>query len=140
LPNDLQSEKELECVICRDASTNKGKMIFSRTKAGTLFTAHSECVEGLALLLKGHIQIPKERRTKKKSCPALLAELYEEEWFSTARSLSEIILKLKQRGYNFSKPAIANSLRRLVKEDILSRQGKPGLFNYIQKYPPQGKD
>jgi len=79
-----------------------------------------------------------ERRdvVSKKTVRGLLLELWEEFWFSEARSLSEEHEEIARRGYHYDRSAVSHSLTDLVKEAVLSRQGNMRHYAYIQKKPP----
>jgi hypothetical protein len=80
-----------------------------------------------------------EERTpegSKKTVRGLILELWEESWFSGARSLSEVHEEIARRGYHYDRSAVSHSLTDLVKESILTRQGNMRTYVYIQKKPP----
>ena len=90
--------------------------------------------EGNATLHK--IKAEKRKRTfqisnKKRSPSNAVLELHQEDFFSEEQTLSNVIKKLKQTGYNFGNSSIAMAL----KVDYLKRKGTPGKFRFIQKYP-----
>lgn len=70
------------------------------------------------------------------TCKALLEQLWRETWFSSSRGLSEVDEELSRRGYHYDKTAISHSLTDLVREGILSREGTPRSYRYVQKKPP----
>src|ERR1700692_979449 len=72
----------------------------------------------------------------KKTVRGLILELWEESWFSEARSLSEVHEEIARRGYHYDRSAVSHSLTDLVKEGILTRQGNMRTYVYIQKKPP----
>jgi hypothetical protein len=72
----------------------------------------------------------------KKTVRGLISELWEESWFSEARSLSEVHEEIARRGYHYDRSAVSHSLTDLVKESILTRQGNMRTYVYIQKKPP----
>src|SRR5579864_4996647 len=72
----------------------------------------------------------------KKTVRGLILELWEESWFSEARSLSEVHEEIARRGYHYDRSAVSHSLTDLVKEGVLSRQGDTRSYEYIQKKPP----
>jgi hypothetical protein len=75
----------------------------------------------------------------KKTVRGLILELWNESWFSEARSLSEVHEEIARRGYHYDKSAVSHSLTDLVKEGILSRQGDIRNYAYIQKKPPNSQ-
>jgi hypothetical protein len=72
----------------------------------------------------------------KKTVRGLILELWEESWFSEARSLSEVHEEIARRGYHYDRSAVSHSLTDLMKEGILTRQGNMRTYVYIQKKPP----
>ncbi len=72
----------------------------------------------------------------KKTVRGLILELWEESWFTEARSLSEVHEEIARRGYHYDKSAVSHALTDLVKESVLSRQGDVRNYLYIQKKPP----
>lgn len=79
-----------------------------------------------------------ERSTTGKgvTCKSLLEDLWREGWFTEPRSLSEVDIELGRRGYHYDKSAISHTLTDLVREGILTREGSPRNYRYIQKKPP----
>src|SRR5579872_2304948 len=71
----------------------------------------------------------------KKTVRGLISELWEDSWFSDARSLSEVHEEIARRGYHYDRSAVSHSLTDLVKEGILTRQGNMRTYVYIQKKP-----
>jgi hypothetical protein len=71
------------------------------------------------------------------TCKTLLEKLWGESWFSTLRSLSEVDEELARMGYHYDKTAISHSLTDLVREGMLSREGTPRSYRYVQKKPPE---
>ncbi len=70
------------------------------------------------------------------TCKSLLEDLWKEGWFSEHRTLSEVDAELGRRGYHYDKSAISHTLTDLVREGILSREGSPRNYRYVQKRPP----
>jgi hypothetical protein len=71
------------------------------------------------------------------TCKWLLEEMYREGWFSQPRSLSEVDEELARRGYHYDRTAVSHSLTDLVREQLLSRDGAPRNYTYVQKKPPE---
>jgi hypothetical protein len=74
------------------------------------------------------------RRTE--TCKGIIQKLWEEGWFSTAKGLSEVHSELARRGFHYDRTAVAHALIDLVKDGILTREGKPRRYQYAQKRPP----
>ncbi len=70
-----------------------------------------------------------------KTCRGLIVELWQESWFSEARSLSEVHEEIARRGYHYDRTAVSHSLTDLVRENLLTREGNMRNYTYIQKRP-----
>jgi hypothetical protein len=67
-----------------------------------------------------------------KSATEALTILWQEAFFRSARNQAAIVSHLAKRGNNFSGPDLGMALRRAKH---LTRRGKRGNYEYIQKYP-----
>jgi hypothetical protein len=74
-----------------------------------------------------------ERRFE--TCRGLLTILWQEGWFGTQRSLSEVHDEMSKRGYHYDRTAVAHTLVDLVREGTLFRDGSPRNYRYLQKRP-----
>ncbi len=74
--------------------------------------------------------------TRAETCKGIITKLWQEGWFSTPRSLGEVHSEMARRGYHYDRTAVAHALIDLVKENILTRDGKPRRYRYAQKRPP----
>ena len=70
------------------------------------------------------------------TCKGIIQKLWEENWFSTPRGLSEVHSEMARRGFHYDRTAVAHALIDLVKDGILTREGKPRRYQYAQKRPP----
>jgi len=70
------------------------------------------------------------------TCKGVIQKLWNEGWFSTAKGLSEVHIELARRGFHYDRTAVAHALIDLVKDGILTREGKPRRYQYAQKRPP----
>jgi hypothetical protein len=70
------------------------------------------------------------------TCKGVIQKLWEENWFSTPRGLSEVHSEMARRGFHYDRTAVAHALIDLVKEGILTREGRPRRYRYTQKRPP----
>ncbi len=70
------------------------------------------------------------------TCKGIIQKLWEEGWFSVAKGLSEVHTELARRGFHYDRTAVAHALIDLVKDGILTREGKPRRYQYAQKRPP----
>jgi hypothetical protein len=70
------------------------------------------------------------------TCKGIIQKLWEEAWFANAKGLSEVHGELARRGFHYDRTAVAHALIDLVKDGILTREGKPRRYQYAQKRPP----
>ena len=70
------------------------------------------------------------------TCKGIIQKLWEEGWFSEAKGLSEVHSEMAKRGFHYDRTAVAHALIDLVKDGILTREGKPRRYHYAQKRPP----
>jgi hypothetical protein len=70
------------------------------------------------------------------TCKGVIQKLWEEGWFTVAKGLSEVHSELARRGFHYDRTAVAHALIDLVKDGILTREGKPRRYQYAQKRPP----
>jgi hypothetical protein len=70
------------------------------------------------------------------TCKGIIQKLWEEGWFSEAKGLSEVHMELARRGFHYDRTAVAHALIDLVKDNVLTREGKPRRYQYAQKRPP----
>ena len=69
-------------------------------------------------------------------CRDLIQTLWKENWFSKEKNLSDVYEELARRGYHYDKTSISHSLKDLVRENILTRNGSMRNYRYVQKRPP----
>jgi hypothetical protein len=70
------------------------------------------------------------------TCKGVIQKLWEENWFSMPRGLSGVHSEMARRGFHYDRTAVAHALIDLVKDGILTREGKPRRYQYAQKRPP----
>ena len=70
------------------------------------------------------------------TCKGVIQKLWEENWFSTPRGLSEVHSEMARKGFHYDRTAVAHALIDLVKDGVLNREGKPRRYRYAQKRPP----
>ena len=70
------------------------------------------------------------------TCKGVIQKLWEENWFLQPRGLSEVHSEMARRGFHYDRTAVAHALIDLVKDGILTREGKPRRYQYAQKRPP----
>ena len=77
-----------------------------------------------------HIQMPRAE-----TCKGIIQKLWDENWFTKHRGLSEVHSEMARRGFHYDRTAVAHALIDLVKDGILTRDGKPRRYQYTQKRP-----
>jgi len=70
------------------------------------------------------------------TCRGVIQKLWEENWFSEPRGLDDVHTELARKGFHYDRTAVAHALVDLVKDNILTRMGKPRRYQYAQKRPP----
>lgn len=70
------------------------------------------------------------------TCRSIIQKLWEENWFSSPKGLDDVHSELARRGFHYDRTAVAHALVDLVKDNILTRIGKPRRYQYAQKRPP----
>ena len=70
------------------------------------------------------------------TCKGVIQKLWEEGWFAATKGLSEVHDELARRGFHYDRTAVAHALIDLVKDGVLTREGKPRRYQYAQKRPP----
>lgn len=70
------------------------------------------------------------------TCKGVIQTLWEEGWFITPKGLSEVHGEMARRGFHYDRTAVAHALLDLVKEGILTRDGRPRRYKYAQRRPP----
>ena len=80
---------------------------------------------------------PQDKPERGVTCKTLLEKLWNDSWFSSLRGLSDVDEELARMGYHYDKTAISHSLTDLVREGVLSREGTPRSYRYVQKKPPE---
>ncbi|MGQ9743943.1 MAG: hypothetical protein ACUVQW_04935, partial [Candidatus Bathycorpusculaceae bacterium] len=64
------------------------------------------------------------------TCKGIIQKLWEEGWFASAKGLSEVHSEMAKRGFHYDRTAVAHALIDLVKDGILTREGKPRRYQY----------
>jgi len=70
------------------------------------------------------------------TCKGVIQKLWEENFFNRPQGLSEVHAEMARRGFHYDRTAVAHALIDLVKDSILTREGKPRRYQYAQKRPP----
>ena len=76
--------------------------------------------------------MPKGNKKIVTTAPAALKILWEEGIFKNLKKISEVIKELSKKGYHFPLKSVDMALQRAT---YLTRKGKRGGYEYIQKYP-----
>jgi predicted transcriptional regulator len=74
--------------------------------------------------------------SRAETCKGLIQKLWEEVWFATPRNLGDVHSEMARRGFHYDRTAVAHALIDLVKDGILTREGRPRRYKYAQKRPP----
>jgi hypothetical protein len=91
----------------------------------------TEKLKETSLIMERTAQVPRAE-----TCKGIIQKLWQEGWFSAAKGLSEVHSELARRGFHYDRTAVAHALIDLVKDGILTREGKPRRYQYAQKRPP----
>lgn len=70
------------------------------------------------------------------TCKGLIQKLWSEGWFASPRGLGDVHSEMARRGFHYDRTAVAHALVDLVKEGVLTREGRPRRYRYAQKRPP----
>jgi len=81
----------------------------------------------------GEIAYPTGRA---ETCRGILERLWREGFFAEPRSLSQVHEEMTRIGYHYDRTAVAHVLLDLVRDGILTREGRPRRYVYVQKRPP----
>jgi predicted transcriptional regulator len=76
------------------------------------------------------------RPARAETCKGLIQSLWGEGWFASHRGLGEVHSELARKGYHYDRTAVAHALIDLVKDGLLTREGRPRRYRYAQKRPP----
>ena len=70
------------------------------------------------------------------TCKGVIQKLWEEGWFAEPKGLDEVHSELARHGFHYDRTAVAHALVDLVKDNVLTRIGRPRRYQYTQKKPP----
>lgn len=70
------------------------------------------------------------------TCRGIIEKLWAEGWFAESRSLNDVDKEMTRIGYHYDRTAIAHVLLDMVRDGILTREGKAKRYFYMQKRPP----
>jgi hypothetical protein len=71
------------------------------------------------------------------TCKGLIQKLWSEGWFAYPKGLGEVHSEMARRGFHYDRTAVAHALVDLVKDGLLTREGRPRRYRYAQKRPPR---
>lgn len=71
------------------------------------------------------------------TCKGIIQKLWQESFFTSPKGLSEVHDEMARRGFHYDRTAVAHALIDLVKDGVLSREGRSRRYQYAQKRPPQ---
>lgn len=74
--------------------------------------------------------------TRAETCKGVIQRLWKERWFAEPRSLGDVHNEMMRIGFHYDRTAVAHALLDLVKDGVLTREGKPRRYLYAQKRPP----
>ncbi|MCK4424190.1 hypothetical protein KAU93_00785 [Candidatus Bathyarchaeota archaeon] len=96
-----------------------------------ILSAVTEKLKGTTLITERAAPPPRAE-----TCKGLIQKLWQDGWFANPRGLGEVHSEMARRGFHYDRTAVAHALIDLVKDAILTRQGKPRRYQYTQKRPP----
>jgi hypothetical protein len=73
---------------------------------------------------------------RSETCRGIIERLWGEGWFAEPRSLDDVHREMTRLGYHYDRTAVAHVLLDLVRDGILTREGRAKRYLYIQKRPP----
>lgn len=82
-------------------------------------------------------ETPPPSQFRAETCRGVIERLWMEGWFATPRSLDDVHKEMTRIGYHYDRTAVAHVLLDLVRDGILTREGKAKRYMYTQKRPPQ---
>ncbi len=68
-----------------------------------------------------------------------IKQIYRQGFFNSGRTFKETGTRLREAGYDYGDPRLAQELERLSKGNkaMLTRRGKRGFYTYHERYPPE---
>ncbi|MCK5593413.1 hypothetical protein KAI31_04875 [Candidatus Bathyarchaeota archaeon] len=79
---------------------------------------------------------PERAVPRAETCKGVIHRLWSEGWFASTRSLGEVHSEMARKGFHYDRTAVAHALIDLVKDNVLTRDGRPRRYRYAQKRPP----
>ncbi|MEM2248625.1 MAG: hypothetical protein QW502_02545 [Candidatus Bathyarchaeia archaeon] len=81
-------------------------------------------------------ETPPSSLVRAETCRGVIERLWREGWFATPRSLNDVHKEMTRMGYHYDRTAVAHVLLDLVRDGILTREGRAKRYLYAQKRPP----
>ena len=103
-----------------------------QTAVNQILTTVTEHSKNINLTTERPASLPRAE-----TCKGVIQKLWEENWFEESRGLDEVHSELARRGFHYDRTAVAHALVDLVKDNVLTRIGKPRRYQYAQKKPPK---
>jgi len=104
-----------------------------QTAVDQILATVTERAKNLNLIQSAERQTPLPRA---ETCRGVIQKLWEEKWFAEPKGLDDVHSELARKGFHYDRTAVAHALVDLVKDNILTRIGKPRRYQYAQKRPP----
>ncbi|MEM2146808.1 MAG: hypothetical protein QW279_15700 [Candidatus Jordarchaeaceae archaeon] len=85
------------------------------------------------------VSVPVEKQSpliRADTCRDIVERLWKEGFFSEPKLLSDVHEEMIRIGYHFDRTAVSHVLRDMVRDNIITREGKPRGYLYVQKRPP----
>lgn len=98
---------------------------------GKLLTTVTEKLKETSLISERETTPPRAE-----TCKVIIQRMWEDGWFSTLHGLGEVHSEMARQGFHYDRTAVAHALIDLVKDGILTREGRPRRYRYAQKRPP----
>lgn len=79
------------------------------------------------------------REEVRKTPRDIIIEIYRQGFFAGGKTFGEMKVRLREAGYDFGDPRLAQELGKLSKGNkaILTRRGRRGFYTYHERYPPE---
>jgi hypothetical protein len=85
------------------------------------------------------VNIPVERPSlpaRADTCRDTGERLWKDGFFSEPKLLGDVHEEMTRIGYHFDRTAVSHVLRDMVRDGIITREGRPRGYLYVQKRPP----
>ncbi len=85
------------------------------------------------------VNIPVERPSlpaRADTCRDIAERLWKDGFFAEPKLLGDVHEEMTRIGYHFDRTAVSHVLRDMVRDGIITREGKPRGYLYVQKRPP----